>query len=622
MNYLSVENLGKRFGEKVLFEQLSFGVQKGEKVALVAKNGSGKSTLMRILMGQEIIDTGEYRFRKDMRVGFLPQEPDFGTLATVGQALLQSDNPLLNAVREYEEALENSEDSARLTQALARMDDLKAWDFETRIKQILTRFEVGRLQQSLDSLSGGQRKRVALARLLIDEPEFLLLDEPTNHLDLEMIEWLEEYLLTSNRTLLMVTHDRYFLERVCNRILELDGGQLYQYPGNYSYFLEQKELRQQQEGQTVSKARNLMRKELDWVRRQPKARGTKSKARLDAFEDLKKTAQKNIQKEELQLGLPMQRLGKKVLELENVSKSWGDLVVLQDFSYIFKRRERVGIVGKNGVGKSTFLHLLTGGLAPDAGTLSPGETISFGYYRQEGLPLAGDKRVIEIIQEIAEVAPSQSGQQLSAAQMLERFLFDRKAQYAYVSTLSGGERRRLYLLTILMQQPNFLILDEPTNDLDLLTLQVLEDFLHHYEGCLLVVTHDRFFLDKLVDHLLIFEGQGKIRDFNGRYDDYHALVALEEAEKKEKTRPSPPPPSAAPEKKPEKRKLSYREQQEYTQLGLEIEALEKEKEALAKILNEGTLDHVALQKTAEAITQIIQSLDQKTDRWLELSEFI
>jgi ATP-binding cassette subfamily F protein uup len=625
MNYLSIENLSKSYGDKTLFKDISFGIQKGEKVAIVAKNGSGKSTLMRILMGYEIADTGEFSFRNGIRVGFLNQDPKFEGVKTVGEAVLQSDNPILSAVRLYSEALENPEDYSLMEKALVEMDNMKAWDYETRINQILTRFEVGKLGQDVHTLSGGQRKRVALAQLLIDEPDFLILDEPTNHLDLEMIEWLEEYLGQNNKTLFMVTHDRYFLERVCNQIIELDEGNLYHYPGNYSLFLEKKDERAANDTQTVEKARNLMRKELDWVRRQPKARGTKAKYRLDAFEEIKKEASKNTQSKELQMGVQMQRLGKKILEMHKVTKGYGELPILKDFDYIFKRQERVGIVGKNGVGKSTFLNLLTEQIKPDSGEIIKGETVSYGYYRQDGLNLPEDKRVVEVIQDIAEFAKMENGQEVSASQLLERFLFDRKVQYKYVSTLSGGEKRRLYLLTVLMQQPNFLILDEPTNDLDILTLNILEDFLQDFGGCLVVVTHDRFFLDKLVDHLLIFEGEGVIRDFNGRYDEYRILKAYEEEQAKQPKKEAP-----APSKEPlkekntatEKRKLSYKEQQEYQKLEKEIEQLEGKKEDLTKEMSVQNLSHQELQEKAEALGKIIAQVEQKTDRWLALAEFM
>lgn len=626
MNYLSVENVSKAYGDKTLFENISFGIDKGQKVALVAKNGTGKSTLLKILVDQESPDTGQLSFRKDIQVGFLTQDPQFGDARTILEAVLYSQNPVIQAIRFYEECLQNPDNQDKMQEALLLMDNHKAWDYEVKIKQILSKLSVGELQKSVDKLSGGQRKRVALAKILIDEPDFLILDEPTNHLDLDMIEWLEEYLSGQQVSLLMVTHDRYFLERVCNVILELDQGTMFRYPGNYSYYLQNKAEREQQEIRTVEKARNLMRKELDWIRRQPKARGTKSKARIDAFQELKKTAQKDTRKKELELGMQTNRLGKKIIELNNLQKSYGELKILTGFSYNFKRGEKVGIVGRNGVGKSTFLHILTQDQNPDAGEVIKGETVVFGYYKQDGIQLAEDKRVIEVVQDIAEYIPISSGHKLSASQLLERFLFSPKAQYAYVSTLSGGEKRRLYLLTILAQSPNFLILDEPTNDLDILTLNVLEDFLQDFMGCIVIVTHDRYFMDKLVDHLFIFEGDGIIRDFNGPYSEYRAVREFEAEQAALKAKAADKVKPKAPEKTKvnnfEKRKLSYKEQKEYESLELEIEELEKQKENIEEILNSGSLSHDELMQKSAELGQIMEQIDQKTDRWLELGEYI
>lgn len=626
MNYLSVENVSKAYGDKTLFENISFGIDKGQKVALVAKNGTGKSTLLKILVDQESPDTGQLSFRKDIQVGFLTQDPQFGDARTILEAVLYSQNPVIQAIRFYEECLQNPDNQDKMQEALLLMDNHKAWDYEVKIKQILSKLSVGELQKSVDKLSGGQRKRVALAKILIDEPDFLILDEPTNHLDLDMIEWLEEYLSGQQVSLLMVTHDRYFLERVCNVILELDQGTMFRYPGNYSYYLQNKAEREQQEIRTVEKARNLMRKELDWIRRQPKARGTKSKARIDAFQELKKTAQKDTRKKELELGMQTNRLGKKIIELNNLQKSYGELKILTGFSYNFKRGEKVGIVGRNGVGKSTFLHILTQDQNPDAGEVIKGETVVFGYYKQDGIQLAEDKRVIEVVQDIAEYIPISSGHKLSASQLLERFLFSPKAQYAYVSTLSGGEKRRLYLLTILAQSPNFLILDEPTNDLDILTLNVLEDFLQDFMGCIVIVTHDRYFMDKLVDHLFIFEGDGIIRDFNGPYSEYRAVREFEAEQAALKAKAADKVKPKAPEKtkvnNSEKRKLSYKEQKEYESLELEIEELEKQKENIEEILNSGSLSHDELMQKSAELGQIMEQIDQKTDRWLELGEYI
>jgi ATP-binding cassette subfamily F protein uup len=625
MNYLSVENLSKSYGDKVLFQNISFGLEKGQKVALIAKNGTGKTSLLRVLAGQDTSDSGKYSFRKDLKISFLDQNPNFGNAKTIIDAVLNSENPMIQAIKNYELALENHADENLMNSALLQMDNLKAWDFELKIKQILTKLKVGELQRDLTTLSGGQRKRIALAKVLIEEPDFLILDEPTNHLDLDMIEWLEEYLSNQQISLLMVTHDRYFLENVCNEILEMEGGSLYRYKGNYSYFLEKKDEREYNETQAVLSARNLMRKELDWIRRQPKARGTKAKYRIDAFQELKKQADKSLKKDELALATQMSRLGKKVLELENIHKSYGDLQILNNFSYKFTPRERVGIVGNNGVGKSTFLNILTGEGIADRGEVIKGETVVFGYYNQEGIQLPDDKRVIEVVTEIAEVI-NVGKQNLSASQLLERFLFNHKQQYAYVSTLSGGERRRLYLLTILAKNPNFLILDEPTNDLDILTLQVLEDFLADYPGCLLIVTHDRYFMDKLVDHIFVFEGQGKIRDFNGTYSEYRAVKELEEEEKKSIANNSPSVLNSKTQttsQKPEtKKKLSFKEQKEYEELELEIANLENRKALITNELNAGDLHHEELSKKAKELEQIIQLIDDKTMRWLELAEYV
>lgn len=625
MNYLSVENLSKSYGDKILFQNISFGLEKGQKTALIAKNGTGKTSLLRILAGQDTPDSGNYSFRKGLKISFLDQNPDFGSAKTIIEAVLNSENPMIQAIKNYELALENHADEQLMNLALLQMDNLKAWDFELKTKQILTKLKVGELQRDLQTLSGGQRKRIALAKVLIEEPDFLILDEPTNHLDLDMIEWLEEYLSNQQISLLMVTHDRYFLENVCNEIMEMEGGSLYRYKGNYSYFLEKKEERNYNETQAVLNARNLMRKELDWIRRQPKARGTKAKYRIDAFQELKKQADKSLKKDELALAMQMSRLGKKVLELEKVSKSFGDVKILDNFSYKFQPRERVGIVGNNGVGKSTFLNILTGEGTVDRGEVVKGETVVFGYYNQEGIQLPEDKRVIEIVTEIAEVI-NIGKQNLSASQLLERFLFNHKQQYAYVSTLSGGERRRLYLLTVLAKNPNFLILDEPTNDLDILTLQVLEDFLTDYPGCLLIVTHDRYFMDKLVDHLFVFEGQGKIRDFNGTYSEYRAVKELEEEEAKSIANNSPSVEKNKPEtrnqKSETKKKLSFKEQKEYESLEIEISDLENRKELITSDLNSGALSHEDLMKKAKELEQIIQIIDEKTMRWLELAEYV
>ncbi|MAX79178.1 MAG: ABC transporter [Crocinitomicaceae bacterium] len=623
MNYLSVENISKRYGERVLFEGLSFGLDKGQKSALIARNGTGKTTLMNILAGLDTPDTGEVTYRNEIKVSFLPQEPHFDPQQRVGDALFHSEAPAVKAIREYEEAIE-SNDTDRMQKAIDKMDQLAAWDFEVQIKQILTKLKIHHFDQTISTLSGGQKRRLALAGVLIEEPDLLILDEPTNHLDLDMIEWLEEYLRTGNLTLLMVTHDRYFLENVCDDILEIDNGNLYRYKGNYSYYLEKKEEREQNLNSEISKAKNLMRKELEWMRRQPKARGTKSKARIDAFHDLKGTASQKVKKDELSLNVNMTRLGGKILELHSIVKQYGDFKIVDGFSYKFVKGEKIGIIGPNGVGKSTFLNMVMDLEQPDGGTIKTGETVVFGYYAQQGLNFKPGKRVIEVVKDIAEFIPLAKGKTYSAAQMLERFLFPRSQHYVVVDKLSGGEKRRLYLLTILMKNPNFLILDEPTNDLDVLTLTVLEDFLQEFDGCVLIVTHDRFFMDRLVDHVFVFEGEGVIRDFPGNYTQYRLKKAAEDAEEKarkaeEKTTKEEAKP--VEQKAPaEKKKLSYKEKREFEMLSGEIEKLETEKAELTAQLNSGTLDHEALQKAGERIQEVIDLLDEKELRWLELSE--
>lgn len=620
MNYLSVESLSKSYGDKLLFREISFGMNKGQKTALIAANGTGKSTLLRILSGQDSPDQGKVAFREGIKRVFLPQEPVFEDQLTVGEVVLHSDHPVLQTIREYELCMERPADEKKMQEILNRMDQLKAWDYEARIKQILSRFKIGDLQKPVAVLSGGQKKRLAMAQLLIDEPEFLMLDEPTNHLDLDMIEWLEEYLSQLQITLLMVTHDRYFLERICNDMLELGQGNLYRYNGNYTYFLEKKAERELVAQKEIEKANNLMRKELDWIRRQPKARGTKAKYRIEAFEELKKTASKKQKEKKLHLELEMSRLGGKILEVEHLSKSFGDQIILQDFNYIFKKGEKIGVAGNNGTGKSTFLNILTGLMPPDSGIIDKGDTIVMGYYSQEGIQLPEDKRVIEVIQEIAEYLPLSKGNHLSASQLLERFLFPPKMQYAFVSTLSGGEKRRLYLLTILMKNPNFLILDEPTNDLDLPTLQVLETFLEDFPGCLLIVTHDRYFMDKIADHIFVFEGMGVIRDFNGSYSEYRARKEAEEEEKNTKSEQKQKIQEEKPQK--EKKKLSFKEQKEYEELEREIDELEQKKEKLIEEMNSGALDHQSLTSKGRELEELILAIDAKTGRWLELADYV
>ncbi len=629
MNYLSAEQLTKSFGDRVLFEGLNFGLEKGKKAALVASNGAGKSTLLKILTQNEDADTGEVAYQNGITVGYLPQEPFFKENDTPLSYIFRAETPMMQAIKNYESSMEAFQEQAteknmeRVQEATSAMDDLQAWDFEVKVTQILGLFRISRLEQPAMELSGGQRKRIALARVLIEEPDLLILDEPTNHLDLDMIEWLEDYLTRQNMTLLLVTHDRYFLDRICDEIWELEEGTLYKHVGNYSYFLEKQAEREMQNASEVEKAKNLMRKELEWVRRMPKARGTKSKYRMDAFQDLKAKASSGKKKEVLSLGVKMTRLGGKILTTKGLGKSFGDLKILEDFNYTFKKRERVGIVGANGVGKSTFLQLITEQLAPDSGELEKGETVVFGFYTQEGINLSEDMRVIDVVQEIAEVIPVANGSELTASQFLNSFMFPPKRQYEKVATLSGGEKRRLYLLTILMKNPNFLILDEPTNDLDLATMARLEEFLEDFGGCLMVVTHDRYFMDKIVEHLFVFEGEGVVKDFNGKYADYREVIKEREREKQlalkqEKAKSS----TEKAKNESAKRKLSYKEQKEFETLEVEIDELETKKTGVEAKLNSGEGSHEELIQWANEVGEIIAQIEKKTLRWMELAEFI
>ncbi|HKK38841.1 MAG TPA: ABC-F family ATP-binding cassette domain-containing protein [Cryomorphaceae bacterium] len=620
MNLLSVENLSKRYGPKLLFENFSFGMAKGEKVAIVAPNGSGKTTMLRAIAGVEPADTGEITFRSGTRVGYLPQEPEFAEGLSLTDAIMVSDNPMTAAIKKYEKAIQNPDDGDALQQAMEEMDLTNAWDFEARVREVLGQLGIENTDMRIDTASGGQRKRAALARVLLDEPDFIIMDEPTNHLDLDTIEWLEKWLASGNFTLLMVTHDRYFLDRVCSDILEIDRGELVRYTGNYTYFLEKKAEREANLATTVGKAKNLMRTELEWIRRQPKARGTKSKSRVDAFDDIKSQASIRTDKSSVELGVKTERLGSKIVEFHKVSKSFGDLTITDHLDYNFQRKEKLGVVGKNGTGKTTFVKMLLGELEPDGGKIVQGETVKFGHYDQNGLVGAEQKRVIEVVTDIADVIELHKGQKLSATQMLERFLFARDKHWQLVSTLSGGEKRRLYLLTVLMANPNFLVLDEPTNDLDIDTLQVLEDYLQVYDGCLVVVSHDRFFMDKVVDHLFVFEGQGEIRDFPGNYTQYREKKKLEDksstkeiaAEKKQVA-------ASEPEKK-EKTKLTYGERLEFEKLEKSIEKLEEKKAELAEALS-ATNDNEELMKISAELEAVVKECDTKNDRWLELAEW-
>ncbi|MEM6966142.1 MAG: ABC-F family ATP-binding cassette domain-containing protein [Bacteroidota bacterium] len=623
MNYLTLENVSKSFGDKTLFENISFQMNKGDKIALVAKNGAGKTTLLKIIAGTEPAEgvNPKVQYRKDVKIGYLQQEPNFREGHTVLEAVFESKNPSVQATRNYEKALLQPENEKAMQIAIEQMDSLKAWDFKARIEEILSKLKITQLDQRVAHLSGGQRKRLALAKILIDEPEFLIFDEPTNHLDLDMIEWLEEYLQLPNLTIFMVTHDRYFLERVCNNIIELDSGVLYKYKGSYSDFLEKKSEREDNQAVVLDKTKKLLTKELEWMRRQPKARGTKAKSRIDTFYKIEEKATQKIAKDKIQIDMKGSRLGSKILEANYISKSYGDLKLIDNFAYKFKKGEKVGIVGPNGSGKSTLLKILTKELRPDAGKVIIGGTVIFGHYTQDGISMENDKRVVDVVREVAEYIPLEKGRKLTAEQLLERFLFDRKHQQVYVSQLSGGERRRLYLLTVLMENPNFLILDEPTNDLDIITLNVLEDFLMDFPGCLLVVTHDRFFMDKIVDHLFIFEGEGKIRDYNGRYSEYRIVQKREQEEakklEKEKQKKATPSIQKSTSDQP---KLTYEERKEHNRLEKQIEKLEDRKTEITKKFNNPELTAEAIQKLSIELGDVKNEIEEKEIRWMELAD--
>ena len=623
MNLISVENLAKDYGERVLFEDLSFGLSRGNKMALVANNGTGKSSLLKIIAGKDVSSAGEVTQRKGIEVGYLSQNSDFDESLTIQQLVDSAQSRVSKIILEYEKAVENqtndfSETNQKKVEELTLlMDQYSAWDYERRIKQILSKFKITDLSQKVGKLSGGQKKRLSLSLLLIDEADVLLLDEPTNHLDVEMIEWLEKYLSQQKITLLMVTHDRYFLENVCNHILELENGELYHHKGNYSYFLEKREERENNFSVEIQKAGKLMKKELEWVRRSPKARTTKSKSRLQSFEKIKEKANSGRKKSELKLEVKMSRVGGKILELKNIRKSYGDLCILDGFDYTFKKGERIGILGSNGVGKSTFLNILTGKEKVDSGKVNVGETIVYGYFSQGGIEVKKDKRVIEVLKNIADVIILANGSKISASQMLEHFMFTPDMQYTYVSKLSGGELRRLYLLTVLMKNPNFLILDEPTNDMDLLTLTKLEEFLEDFKGCLIIVSHDRYFMEKLTEHMFVFKGNGVIQDFYGSYSEFREKQKQEQKElksiKKEKS---------TPVKKVEQRKVSYKEKYEYEQLEKEIAVLEKEKKYLEESLLSPTLSVENIVENSKRLTEIEILIDEKSFRWMELDELM
>ena len=617
ITYLQVENLSKYWGELALFDGISFSVSEGQKVAMIAKNGAGKSTLMDIIAGLETPDSGKSSLSNHISIGYLRQNPDLNPEDTVLEAAFNSSGELIQAVKNYEKALENHEPRL-LDSAIERMNVLNAWDFELRIKQILTQLKITNVNQQIKFLSGGQKKRVALAHILIDEPDFLILDEPTNHLDLEMIEWLEKYLEKAKCTLFMVTHDRYFLDRVCNEIIELEDNTIFKYKGNYSYYIEKREERIQSLNAEIDRAKNLFRTELEWLRRMPQARSHKSKYRTENAYKLQEKASQRRVEDEVELTVQGKRLGSKILNVKNLSKAFGELVILDQFSYNFARLEKIGIIGKNGSGKTTVLNMLTGALQPDSGSIEVGETISFGYYRQDGISFNPGDRVIDVIKEIAEVVDLGNGNRMTASQFLNYFLFPPETQYNFVEKLSGGEKRRLYLCTILMRNPNFLILDEPTNDLDIMTLNVLEDYLRNFQGCAIVVSHDRFFMDKIVDHLFVFEGEGLIKDFPGNYSDYREWV-----EEKEKEQRSPEKREKVAKPKPVKegtRKLNFNEKRELEQLEKDITMLEEEKRVIETAMNSGDCPSEELIIKSQRHGEIRELLDDKELRWLELSE--
>ena len=626
MNYISIDNISKAFSDKLLFENISFGIEKGEKTALVAANGTGKSTMMKILVGKEESDKGTIAYNENIRIGYLEQLPQFDPQLTIQDVISTGHTDIMNVIQRYENALLNHVDDDNISTkkelevAISQMDSLQAWSYEQRLKQLLFTFEITDLTQKIGTLSGGQVKRLALALVLLDDPDILFLDEPTNHLDMGMIEWLEKYLTQSTKTLFMVTHDRYFLDRVCNKIFELYQGTMYTHNGNYDYYVRKSREREENKRIAAERAGQLLKYELEWMRSTPQARTGKAKARIDAFYDLKEKAKFRRDNTELQFGSDMQRLGGKILEMDRVSKSYGEMTILKDFDYIFKKGERIGIIGKNGIGKSTFLNMITGNESPDSGTIVTGQTVAYGYYTQKGIKFDERKTVLETIQDIAEVIHYGKDNVYTADKLLAHFMFPYSMHRQPVSLLSGGEKRRLYLLTVLVSNPNFLILDEPTNDLDLLTLQKLEDFLQSYKGCLIVVSHDRFFLDKTVDQLFVFEGDGKVKGFMGNYSQYHDY--LEEKNKEEKkviaaqkqeTRMEKP---KATERK---KKRTYKEQQEYEQLAKDIESLEMEKEEITVKMQE-QIDYQEIERLGKRLNEINDLLNEKEMRWLELDE--
>ncbi len=621
-NYLRVEDAFKSFGDINLLNKVTFWINQGDKVALIAKNGAGKSTLLNILTGKDSFDSGNLYLNKDIKVGYLEQDPHFDENLTLFQAVYGAPGELMETVAEYERSL-HAHNEKKLEKAIAAMDYYQAWDLEIKIKNMLEVFKLSDHEQLVGKLSGGQVKRLALVVTLINDPDFLIMDEPTNHLDLEMIEWLEDYLTQSRVTLLMVTHDRYFLDRICNDIIEIDEKEIYFYAGNYSYYLQHHEERILSKVQTAGKAQNLLRKELEWMRRMPKARTTKARYRIDAFYDLQKQSHYRRNDKKVEMNVSTSRLGKKILVLDQITKHFGEKKILEHFSYTFIRKEKIGIIGPNGSGKTTFLNLVTGNLTPDSGKIEQGETVVYGYYQQQGLDFKPGRRVVDILKEIAEVVTLADGSQLSVTEFLNQFLFTPELQYVYVEKLSGGEKRRLYLMTLLMRNPNFLVLDEPTNDFDIVTLNVLEEYLSKFGGCVIIVSHDRFFMDKLVDHLFIFEGNGVVYDFPGNYSDYRASrkkQEIEEHRKELKIKPKTSNTVSRAHADSKKRKLSFKEIKELEMLSSEIELLEKEKVQLETEMSGGTLGHEDLLARSQRLGLLIQIIDTKSDRWLELSE--
>ena len=616
MNYFQVENLTKSFGDLVLFEDISFSIHRAQKFALIAKNGAGKTTLLNIITGKDTADSGSVVFKNGISYGYLEQNPVFNEENSVFDEVFTSANQLINLIKDYEKAVEEN-NQKKIDELLVQMDLLQAWDHEVRVKQILSQLKITNLEQKIKELSGGQKKRVALANLLINKPDFLIIDEPTNHLDIDMIEWLEKFLANQTFTLLMVTHDRYFLDRVCDNIIEIDQKQIYHYKGNYSYFLEKREQRIFNQNADVDKAQNLMRKEIEWMRRMPKARGTKAKSRIEAFYDLEDRASNKREDDKVRLTVNSSRLGKKILEIAYLNKKFGDLQVLSDFTYLFKPHEKIGIVGKNGTGKSTFLNIITGNIKADNGSYEVGETVVFGYYKQDGIQFDENQRVIDIVKDIAEVVDMGGGRKMSVSQFLTHFLFPHERQYGLVSKLSGGEKRRLYLMTILMQNPNFLILDEPTNDLDIFTLNILEEFLINFKGCILTVSHDRYFMDKVCERVFAFEGEGKVKDFPGNYTQYIDYKTTEEKSIVAKEKTENPKVRIKPKNE---NKITYKEKLEFEALTKEIDELNAEKIQIEDDMNSNKFSSTELVKMSNRFSQILEILDEKEMRWLELSE--